>query len=281
MTLNENEGDLKVLLEEIKKTRNELKNYIEASETKILMKIETLNEKIKNIEKESEFIKNKIEYLERGLKRNSILVYGLDLNENLTAEIICEKLSHLLEINVIPEDINDFYTLNIPNKPLKLDLISNLTKKSIFSNCRKLKGTNISITNDLTYQQRQDQKILRQYLKKSREDTETKSYIRGEKLYIGNNVYTAETLKTLKENPGKSVGSSLTLTKNIRRDITIRTNISGSEEGNSTNTEEHQESSKSKNLNQKTFVVKPTGTSTQTSFAAGREKLRSYNKYNK
>lgn len=57
---------------EILRNRNEIKAYIEASEAKLVLKIEELNRKIKNQEEENENTLNRVESLERNAKKNSI-----------------------------------------------------------------------------------------------------------------------------------------------------------------------------------------------------------------
>lgn len=148
--------DINLFLEEIKKNKTELKHIIKASESRVLMKIE-FNEKVKKLENENVYLQNKVEFLEREIKKNSILIYGLELEENNTIQNICENLSQLLETDISPAHVKDCYWLSsIPKKPVKLEFVSNLTKKEVFNNCRKLKGTNIGISNDLTYKQRQE-----------------------------------------------------------------------------------------------------------------------------
>lgn len=192
-----NNTDFDILLAEIKTLRTELKHFIEASETRVLLKLESVNEKVKLLERENEQLKHKLELLERNVKKNSLLIYGLKLEEYNSPDKICETLSHLLQININPSDINEYYMLNIPYNPLKVNLISNLKKKEILDNCRKLKGSDIFIRHDLTYIQRQEQKILRDHLKIARENNEIKSYIRGNKLYIGEKEYSFENLKNI------------------------------------------------------------------------------------
>lgn len=190
-----NEINFNKLVEEIRLTRTELKNIIEACETRVLLKLETLNEKVKKLERENELLKHNFEIIERDAKQNNLLIYGLKLEQYNTTENICHTLQNTLEINITASDINNYYMLNIPNNPLKISLISGLKKKEILKNCRKLKGTDIIIRQDLTYKQRQDHKILRDHLKQARENKEIKSFIRGNNLYIGEKKYTVETLK--------------------------------------------------------------------------------------
>lgn len=56
---------LKGIYNEIVKIKTDLKNIVEASETRVVFKIESLNNKSNNLEKENLALKDKIESLER------------------------------------------------------------------------------------------------------------------------------------------------------------------------------------------------------------------------
>ncbi|CAH1113855.1 unnamed protein product [Psylliodes chrysocephalus] len=57
------EESLKKVIEEIHCTRKELKNSTDSSETRLLMKLEENNNKIKLLQAENQELKNKVEYL--------------------------------------------------------------------------------------------------------------------------------------------------------------------------------------------------------------------------
>lgn len=270
---NDNKDEFQKLIDEIKKNRTELKNYIEASEVRILLKIEELNVKVKILEKENEGLKNKVEYLERSLKKNSILIYGLDIEENYTINHICGKLSKLLEISISPQDINCFSSLNIPKHPIKLDLISNSKKKEIFKNCKKLKGTNVGISNDLTYNQRQDYKILREHLTIARQNKDKKSFIKNNKLYIEDEEYTVDSLRKLKYTK-KATSEPSTPTQSHFQDVTRFTehNQEAPKE------DDNNQTPKTKNSNNKKISVKPQHLVKKNQTNAVRDRLRSQNK---
>lgn len=274
MSENGIKNELNKLFDEIKKTRTELKHYIEASEIRILMKIEEINERVKTLERENEGLKKKVEYLERDIKRNSILIYGLDLEEDYTIDHVCTKIGNILEIQLSSLDINDFTILNIPKHPLKINLISNTKKKEIFTNCKKLKGTNIGISNDLTYSQRQDYKILKEHLKVARETGEKKSFIRNNKLYIGDDEYTAEALKKLTNS--KPVATSEPSTP-MQGYVSKEGNIGHVEHRGPAKEEDHTQTPKTRNSN-KEKLVKPQKTSNHILTNAVRNRLRSHNK---
>lgn len=272
--------DINLFLEEIKKNRTELKHFIEASENRLLMKIEEFNEKVKKLENENQNLQNKVEILEREIKKNSVLIYGLEVQENNTSQTVCDKLCQLLEIDISPADIKECYWLSIPKKPLKLDLVSNHKKREIFNNCRKLKGTNIGISNDLTYKQRQEYKILRHHLNIARQNKK-KSHIKGNKLYIENEVYTMESLPYL--NNKKSIANSQPSTPTSQR-ILDQEELPDKREINRARTSQRQlqddnkgaQKTKNTTQNQKKNLTKIQ----QVAVNNGTERLRSHNTRN-
>lgn len=94
-------------------------------------------------------------------------------------------MCHRLEISIWPWNINELYMYN----HLKINPIPNLKKKEIFENCRKLKGTNIITRQDVTYIRRQEQTNLREHLKKVRENSEIRSFIKGNIIYWRQRIY--------------------------------------------------------------------------------------------
>lgn len=189
------------LFEELVLVKQELKSAIEASEVRLQLKIESYNGKIRNLEKENQNLRRKVEILERNTKKNNIVVFGLHKGkEEFSVDNICNKLNSHLGVRITRADINDTYLLGrSQNCPVKVEFISNLTKINVLRNCNKLKGTGVTISADLTKVQQQNHKILRSYLKKLRETGEEGCYIKGEKLYRNNIGYTAEEILEIEE----------------------------------------------------------------------------------
>ncbi|CAH1112290.1 unnamed protein product [Psylliodes chrysocephalus] len=178
------------LLEEIKK----LRNFVEASEVRILMEIKTkLTEKIITLEKENSILQEKVEILERQNKRNNIIIFGIKSSvPDILTRNICDKLNNLLNLKLTVDQINNIYCLgNVPQVPVKVEFISTNTKLQVLKNCSNLKGTNIIISHDLTTSQRETNNILRRHLKRVKSSA-NRCYIKDDKLLIDNEILSAE-----------------------------------------------------------------------------------------
>lgn len=207
---------IKQLQEEIVRNRKEIKSAIEASETRLLLKIEELKQKVSSLEIENKILKNKTEILDRNSRKNNIIIFGLKDSEGNTANKISKKIGELLGVDVKETDINNFYRLDKSAKPpIKVEFLSYLKKTEILKKCKKLKDTGIAISNDLTIEQRSEQKILRSFLKRTRQDPTDQSFIKGNKLYINNRAYTVEDLQEIEYSEKRNVNSA-PATPNIR-----------------------------------------------------------------
>lgn len=195
------ESNLERILNEMNQIKQELKNAINASETRLHLKIEESQERVRHLEIENIALKKKIEILERRQNSNNIVIFGLNKERNeITFDLIREKLKSLIQVDVNLLEIRDICCLGSrKNCPVKVEFVSNITKRHILSNCKKLTGTGISINNDLTYQQRQELAVLRRHLNIHRQNKNKKSFIRGNKLVVDNIEYTANQLIEIEE----------------------------------------------------------------------------------
>ncbi|KAG5861958.1 hypothetical protein JTB14_038052 [Gonioctena quinquepunctata] len=102
-----------------------------------------------------------------------------------------DKIKSLLEVDISTNQIKDIHCSGSQkNCPVKIELISNLTKRNLLANCQKLKGTKIPIANDVTVQQREEQAILRRHLHLNRQEDRT-TFIKRNKLVINGREYSA------------------------------------------------------------------------------------------
>ncbi|CAH1111442.1 unnamed protein product [Psylliodes chrysocephalus] len=205
--------------------KSEIKNCITASETRILWNLEGLSKRITEAEEANKNIIRKIEYIERTTKKNNIIIYGIECDGFDLVSII-NKLKILLKVDLNIGHINNSYKLGKFNSsPIKIEFISYLKKLEILKNCKNLKGTNIRITSDLTELQREENKVLTTHLKLARANTSDTSYIKGDKLYVNNIAYTAQSL-TIKdastEPEGNKHQNSAPQTPTITREVNTK-----------------------------------------------------------
>lgn len=187
------------IIDEIKKGNDELKLFIDAVEVRIMLKIDEINRKVVNLEKENQELKDRIEKLERENKKNNIIVFGTERRQqNLNNKEFIEHLNSLLGTTLNENDVNNIYPLGKhKNAPVKLEFISYLKKNDVFKKIRNLKGKNLSITHDLTSKQREIHKILRKHLQIQRQNKENISFIKNEKLYVNDTAYDVDELLDL------------------------------------------------------------------------------------
>ncbi|XP_045480936.1 uncharacterized protein LOC123685322 [Harmonia axyridis] len=155
---------LKQLLEEIKNSKKEVKNCISASESRLLLEIQALKSRNEYLERESADLKERLEKAERILNKNNVLVFGLKRDTKLTSEFLCCELNKLLKTNIETTEISDCYALGREK------------------NCP-----------------RQENNRLRSFLLKARANSSEKSYIKGNRLVVGQRIYDLEELDSSEE----------------------------------------------------------------------------------
>ncbi|KAJ8947832.1 hypothetical protein NQ318_009976, partial [Aromia moschata] len=190
----------KQILEEIITIKKELKAIVEATEVRLLLKIEEFNNRLNKIEKENHEIKNKIETLERNQRKNNIVIFGLKREANdISPEFVCNKVSEIIDVTLNESDLNNIYSLG---------------------------SSGITIANDLTVKQRQENKILRKHLLLARQNKRINCYIKQNKLYLDDDIYTVEELEdidditqhiTTRNRPSSAPGTPTTLTQQIEQ----------------------------------------------------------------
>lgn len=195
----------------------DIKSYIKTEVGQIK---ETIDEEVvKRKELEKDFLELKIKYklLEKELRKNNIIICNLGYEEeNDILKFTLEKLNQLLDINISKEEINNIYAIgkNKRDRPIIVKFTSYLTKQSVLKNCKKLKGTNISISEELALEERRNQKILRQHLKQARAK-KLNAYIKGDNLYINEEIYNAEKLITNEKDGDNELDRNENISENV------------------------------------------------------------------
>lgn len=70
---------IKQIHEEVLKTREESKPFIEASETRLLLEVKNLIKNVEGLVRENLQVKTEVENVKRGRKKNGILIFGLGI----------------------------------------------------------------------------------------------------------------------------------------------------------------------------------------------------------
>lgn len=197
MPTDSESGCYNKFLEDFNKSKAEIRTWIEASEARILLGIDS---RIRELETENKFLKSKIEELDRRSRKNNLIVFGLPNNTGTEVGETCKQLNDLLGINLAERDISDSSFFGNPGrKILKIELQSFHRKRYILQNCNKLKGTKIVITHDLTKLQQSEGKILRKHLIKAKQTSGEKCFIKGDRLWVGDKAYTVKELEEFEE----------------------------------------------------------------------------------
>ncbi|CAG9763442.1 unnamed protein product [Ceutorhynchus assimilis] len=188
------------------KQTEKLTKQIHLSETNVTKLLKATEKKVQKLEEKNV-------QLERKVRRNNIILYGLKKqngDRNLVKDSIT-KINELLSTNFKVSDINNIYRLG--KAPVLIEFLSFLKKSEIFNNPDKLRGlkdTGCAISNDLCEEDRRELNILRKYLKRAKEENKS-ARIKGLKLEIENKTYTAKELEQL-DSASDSSGSELSET---------------------------------------------------------------------
>lgn len=176
--------------------KKDIKEYIKIENAKITKVLEEQNKKIEILEKKYNDIESNQLNLERLMRKNNIVIFGLEvkLEQNL-CQTVLKKLNEILEINLKEEDLNNIYTIKTDKGiPIKIEFLSYLKKSLIFKNIHKLKNTQIFIANDLCYKDRIQLKILQKHQKLAKSKNLPTKII-GQKLLVNGEFFTADQLE--------------------------------------------------------------------------------------
>ncbi|CAG9824520.1 unnamed protein product [Phaedon cochleariae] len=177
------------------------KEQTQEIKTEIQENIKSLNRKLEKSIEEVEYWKRRSINLERKIRRNNVIVFGLkNEDEASIVNITIQRLNELLETDIRETDINNIYTIGkTENSPVVIEFISYLRKNTLFANKDKLKtlkDNRISIAHDLCQEDREEQKILLKHRKIALDQKED-AKIEGRTLYVNNKPYTTEELRKI------------------------------------------------------------------------------------
>ncbi|KAG5864350.1 hypothetical protein JTB14_014471 [Gonioctena quinquepunctata] len=173
-------------------------------QTEFKQTIDHLTNELGQAQKEIDCLKEKCSFLERKVKSNNIVIFGIEMREN---ENLCNKTLSVINenfgLNLNQDHLNDVYKLGKgKNARVLLEFVSHLNKRKLFQNPQNLgnfREKGLSISDDLSKDDREELNVLKYHLKIARSQNHV-AKIRGLKLFINDKSYTADKLRKLVNN---------------------------------------------------------------------------------
>nr|CAI5823642.1 unnamed protein product [Callosobruchus analis]CAI5854146.1 unnamed protein product [Callosobruchus analis] len=188
---------LSKLVQLIKKESEDIKTEIRQEIQEIRKENTRILGLIKQQDDKIEYLEQKNLQLERAVRKNNVLVFGLDVDAKTTnlVNVVIQKLNNLLETNLSVEDVNNIYVIKSEkNCPVKIELVSYLKKQQVFHNIHKLKKSGVFIVHDLCPKDQEINKILQKHRKAAKAKNYTAKII-GNKLIINGDTYSVDELE--------------------------------------------------------------------------------------
>ncbi|CAG9812856.1 unnamed protein product [Phaedon cochleariae] len=189
--------ETKSLIKSIYLQNNEIKQDIQIIRGDLQVvskKISELEKKVEILETENEELKCEIETERRKQKNNNLVIFGIEeAEETETLKTVQETIQEKLNIKLENADVNNTFRIGKRNttrkRPVILELVRNLKKQEILKNCFKLKGTDISVSHDLTESERKEKKVLYKHYREAKEEKLETTLLKN-KLIINGATYT-------------------------------------------------------------------------------------------
>lgn len=168
---------------------DEIKNKVNENSTKLddlKSENDTLKSEIKQLKSENEKNHQQIMYLQKHIKRNSIVFKGISSKTSME-EAVKECCRTDLKLSI---EICLISTRKLYEKDDKLGVIAEFRSaemvKEIFKSTKNLSGTKISIERDLTTEKQQDKRVMLELKKAIKQKSSVHHIVvRNEKIRIG------------------------------------------------------------------------------------------------
>lgn len=193
---------LNVLVQKIDDKFNYLSKSIEDSTANINKKLIIATKTILNLKRDNQDLRDRVINLENKIRRNNIAVFGLKPDKSNLLESSISKLNNILKVQVLSKsDVSNIYwPQNKSTTPVIIELITNFKKIEVFEKIKEnlvsLKDAQVFITNDLSYEERQIRKCLKEKQTELKKDNKN-AKITGRALIVdGQKIHYKELLQT-------------------------------------------------------------------------------------
>lgn len=167
-----------------------------------LMKKEIAGLKAENaaLRSENRSQEKRIEELEREVRKKNIVVYGITEKEGeqeSDMKYCIENIAAKIQVPInVERDVLDIKRIGVKKgdmRPILVEFKSSTKKTDMIKDAKKLKGSNIYLSEDYSREIQQQRKVLKQHLKDARERGQ-KATLNYNKLKINDKIYTVENL---------------------------------------------------------------------------------------
>jgi hypothetical protein len=153
------------------KQLTEIKEQLTSVDTKVISiddKLSNVSSDLVTVNKNINLLENKVDLLECKNRENNVIFFGVSEAVNSKHEdiydIIINLCSDVLKSTITLNEINKCYRIGAfklnRKRPVLLSLVHNRIKTQIFSNAKFLKGSGVSISEDLTPIARDQKKLI-------------------------------------------------------------------------------------------------------------------------
>lgn len=187
--------EMKDIKKELKETRTELREtnkeikILKKENDDIKRKYEEMKKQNEEIHKEMRIVKNNMDYIEKEMKRNNIVISGVNIDTK-DPKMLQQDMNNFME-RKLGIKINIKAAYKLATKVCLLELENNKDKELVMNNKQKLKNIKderIFISNDLTKLEREIQKQIKIRAEKEKKEGKTVK-IKYNKLIIENKVW--------------------------------------------------------------------------------------------
>ena len=148
------EQQLKCLTESVEFISTRFDEY-EADRKRKDEMINSLEENVLGLTEKVDKLSSLVDRQEQYSGRNCILIHDVKENQNEdTDEVVVNKLKSEMDLEISPRDIDRTHRIGVlskgKNRPTIVKFVRYMDRRSVFTNKKRLKGRNISITESLT-----------------------------------------------------------------------------------------------------------------------------------
>lgn len=174
---------------------------------KQLIERDSIIKEIKNENKvlhaRNSLLEKQINVLNRKIRENNLIIFNLPENENAQLiDLVVDFIGKTIGVSLEPQEINNVFRVGKLQKgdktrqrPVVLKLTTFLKKAKILENVGKLKGTSVSIGEDLSKEDRQKQKVIYEHYRDARSKGYSAKILACDTVLINGNKYKYEDLE--------------------------------------------------------------------------------------